>query len=253
MPLNRWPSWCAARSSSQFEVAYLRIERALEGRPSDAAVDVGGKAPVAGNDVGVLQDPEHRGHHQIPRREAVAIKIRFVAERLGESGKALLHELHRTRAPQLGPFLIGVEEIDQGYIQHEGFDGVERGDKPLRRPRASLGLFRQQRLAPLANVEDDGSRLEEHEAVLLEHRDLAERLQSPILRRVLIALLEEARPVGQAGLLQRPARAQIAHLTLSEVRNPFEGRNRDHWYAPFGWCADWDVFDLATSPSPAVR
>jgi hypothetical protein len=43
-----------------------------------------------------------------------------------------------------------------------------------------------------------------------------------ILRLVLIALLEQARLVRQAGFLQRPARAQIAYLTLGELGNPFE-------------------------------
>src|SRR5262249_48809250 len=32
----------------------------------------------------------------------------------------------------------------------------------------------------------------------------------------------------QAGFLQRPARAKIAHLASSEVRDPFESRDSDH-------------------------
>ena len=72
------------------------------------------------------------------------------------------------------------------------------------------------------------------EAVFLEDRHLPEGLQCAIVRLVLIALPEEARPVGQAGLLQRPARAQIAHLALGEVRNPFEGGNRDHAMSSLG-------------------
>jgi hypothetical protein len=65
-------------------------------------------------------------------------------------------------------------------------------------------------------------------AVLLEDRHLPEGLQRVIVGFVLIAQFEEAGLVRQAGFLQRPARAQIAHLALSELRNPFEGRDRDH-------------------------
>ena len=49
--------------------------------------------------------------------------------------------------------------------------------------------------------------LEEDKAVVLEYRHLSEGLQGAIVRFVLVALLEKARPVRQAGLLQRPARA----------------------------------------------
>ena len=77
-------------------------------------------------------------------------------------------------------------------------------------------------------MEHDGSGFEEDEAVFLEHRHLPEGLQRAIVRFVLIALFEEARLVRQAGLLQRPTRAQVAHLALGEVRNPFESGDRDH-------------------------
>jgi dipeptidyl aminopeptidase/acylaminoacyl peptidase len=47
------------------------------------AVDIGGEALVAGNDVGVLQDAQHRRHHEIAGSEALAVKIVLVAERFG--------------------------------------------------------------------------------------------------------------------------------------------------------------------------
>ena len=74
---------------------------------------------------------------------------------------------------------------------------------------------------------------EQHEAVFLEDRHLPEGLQRAIVRFVLIAQLEEARLVRQAGFLQRPARAQIAHLALGKLRNPFESGNRDHAMCSF--------------------
>jgi hypothetical protein len=37
----------------------------------------------------VLQDSQRSRHHQITRSEAVTVKVRFVAKRLGERGQAL--------------------------------------------------------------------------------------------------------------------------------------------------------------------
>jgi hypothetical protein len=129
---------------------------------------------------------------------------------------------------QFGPLLIGVEDVDPGHLHDERLDGVEGSDQPLCGPGARPRLLRQQRIAALAYVENDGTRFEEGETVLIQDRHLAEGLQGAVFRRVLIALPEEARPVRQAGLLQRPARAQIAHLALCEIRNPAESRDRDH-------------------------
>jgi hypothetical protein len=74
---------------------------------------------------------------------------------------------------------------------------------------------------------------EQHEAVFLEDRHLPEGLQRAIVRFVLIAQLEEARLVRQASFLQRPARAQIAHLALGKLWNPFESGDRDHAMCSF--------------------
>src|SRR6185295_20396750 len=102
-------------------------------------------------------------------------------------------------------------------------DGIERRDQPLRRACTGACVLRQERLASLADMEHDGPGFEEHEAVFLEDRHLPEGLQRAIVRLLLVALLEEPRPVRQTGLFQGPAHAQIAHLTPGEVWNPFEG------------------------------
>ena len=94
--------------------------------------------------------------------------------------------------------------------------------------RACARVLRQERLAPFADIEHDGSGFEEDEAVFLEDRHLPEGLQRAIVRFVLIALFKETGLVRQAGFLQRPARAQIAHLALGEIWNPPESRDRDH-------------------------
>src|SRR5262249_34705490 len=77
------PPWPSKRLRCFPEVSDLCIEGALEGGPGRAAVDIGGEALVAGDDVGVLEDSQHRRHHEIASREAVAVKIGLVAERFG--------------------------------------------------------------------------------------------------------------------------------------------------------------------------
>ena len=103
--------------------------------------------------------------------------------------------------------------------------------------RARSCILRQQRLASLSNIENDRSRFEKHEAVFLESRHLPERLQRPIILLILIALFEQPGPVWQACLLQRPARAEVAHLAASKVWNPLEGGNRDHAQCSFAMLA----------------
>ena len=91
-----------------------------------------------------------------------------------------------------------------------------------------MGIPRQQLLALFADMQHDSAALEKHEAVLLEDRHLSERLQGAVFRAVLLALREQTRPVGKAGLFERPPHAQIAHLAFGEVRNPLERRDGNH-------------------------
>src|SRR5207248_1647345 len=51
------------------EVSNLRVERALEGRPRRAARDILRETLVAGDNVGVLEDAQHRRHHEIAGRK----------------------------------------------------------------------------------------------------------------------------------------------------------------------------------------
>ena len=76
---------------------------------------------------------------------------------------------------------------------------------------------------------------EQHEAVFLEDRHLPEGLECAVIRFILIALFEETGFVGQAGFLQRPARAQIAHLALGKLRDPFESGDGDHAMRSFAF------------------
>jgi hypothetical protein len=64
--------------------------------------------------------------------------------------------------------------------------------------------------------------LEQHKTVFLENGHLTEGLQGAVLRLVLLSLAEEAGLVGKSRFLECPACAQVAHLALGELRNPFE-------------------------------
>src|SRR5262249_38795871 len=113
----------AKRLRGFLEVSDLCIEGALEGGPRRAAVDIGGEVLVAGDDVRVLQDAQNRRHHEIASREAVAVEKGLVAQRFGQAGETPLSEIHGTRSPQLRPFLVRVEKVDQRNIHEEGLDG----------------------------------------------------------------------------------------------------------------------------------
>jgi hypothetical protein len=82
-------------------------------------------------------------------------------------------------------------------------------------------------------MQHDGPGFEEHEAVFLKDRHLPKGLQRTIVRFFLITQLEKPRLVRQTGFLQRPASAQIAHLTLGKLGNPVECGDRDHAICSF--------------------
>src|ERR1700679_1895457 len=104
-------------------------------------------------------------------------------------------ELDRTWTAQLRPLLIAVEQVEHGDVHDVRFDGIESRDEPLCRACACACVPWQERLAPFANVQYDRAAFEQY---------------SP-------------------GFLERPAYAQIAHITLCETGNPAKSGNRDHW------------------------
>jgi hypothetical protein len=67
------------------------------------------------------------------------------------------------------------------------------------------------------DVQDDRAGLEEHEAVVLDDRDLAEGLAGAVLGDVDLPVA-----VGHAGLLEGPAHAQVARQALGKGRHPLE-------------------------------
>src|SRR5689334_10425320 len=114
-----------------------------------------------------------------------------------------------------------------------GLDGAQRRDEPLRRTCTGTHILRQESLASLADIKHDGAGFEYDEVTFLEYRHLPEGLYCAIIRRVLIALIEQARAVWEACLLQRPAGAQIAHVPLREGRDRFESRDGNHAQCSF--------------------
>jgi hypothetical protein len=109
--------------------------------------------------------------------------------------------------------------------------------EPLRRVRPGERILGQESLAPLADVEHDRPGFEEREVAVLKNRHLSEGLQGAVVRFVLVAQRQKARLVGDARLLQGPARAQIAHLAVGELWNPFESGDGDHALRSFAICA----------------
>src|SRR2546421_5070906 len=174
---------------------------------------------------------------------SLAVETGLLAQRLGQTAQAMARELHRARAAQLGPLLVGVEQAEYRDVHDVRLDGIERRDQPLRRAGARGGVFRQERLAAFADVQNDRPALEQHTAVLLEDRHLAEGLQRTVVGLVLVALLQQTRPVRQSCFLERPTYAQIPHLALCKGGNPAKGGYRDHGGVREGrkGTADWKI------------
>ena len=84
----------------------------------------------------------------------------------------------------------------------------------------------------IGDVQDDRARLEQRQVAVLEHRHLAERLQGAVGGGLLVVEADQAHFVRQAGLLERPADAQVAHQALRERRHPAEGGDADHGCCP---------------------
>src|SRR4029077_8665940 len=152
--------------------------------------------------------------------------------------EALVRKVHRARSAQPCPFLIAVEQIYHGYIHDVRLDGIERSDQPLGGAGSRAVVLRQQRFAALADVQDDRAAFKEHSSILLDHGHLSEGLKRTVVRFVLIALREQPRPVGQARLLERPAHAQVTHLSLGKRGDPSKGGDCNH--GADSWVTVWN-------------
>src|SRR5215510_14307445 len=118
----------ARRSRRLPKVAELCVERAPECWPGGAPLHIGGEAPVARHDVGVMEDAKHGRHHQIACGEAVAVEIGFVVQRLRQRPESVTYERFGTGAAKFCPLLIGVEQVNQRDVHHERLDGIEGRD-----------------------------------------------------------------------------------------------------------------------------
>ena len=60
-----WKSRRASRWKRIPEISHLPVQSTYERRPRGVAFDIGRQAPVAGNEVGVLEGSQHRRRHQM--------------------------------------------------------------------------------------------------------------------------------------------------------------------------------------------
>jgi hypothetical protein len=87
------------------------------------------------------------------------------------------------------------------------------------RPRGSAGISA---VAALAEVKQDRAALEDRDVAVGQPRHLAEGLVREMLG-VAIAERHALDAIGQPGLFQRPAHAQVAHKAPRHLGNPVEG------------------------------
>ena len=128
-----------------------------------------------GHDVGVPQNAQHRGHHEVCRRETI-LQVGSISKPVLNGVKPLLHHFHCGRAARSRPTLAGVEQVDFGEVLDVGLNRVQGGKNPRTCARPSIGIGRHQRLGPFGDMDHDGARLEQLQISTLDRRDLAERL-----------------------------------------------------------------------------
>jgi hypothetical protein len=163
-----------------------------------------------------------------------------LSPRASDSRDRLLADHLDHRRPALfRPFLTGAKNVDRRELHHERLDAVERRDQPRRRARLRRRIGWHQRFAVTADMQDDRAAFEQRNSVVAVAWHLAERLFLEIVGRAFCDGVELAHGIGNAGFLERPARAQIADMALREGRHPLEGADADgslgidgHWVSP---------------------
>ena len=89
-------------------------------------------------------------------------RIGLVAERIGEALQAALGELNRAGAAKLCPFLILVEKSMRATSMTKGSIELSAAISHCVARARALCVLRQQRLAALADVQDDRAGFEQH-------------------------------------------------------------------------------------------
>ena len=107
----------------------------------------------------------------------------------------------------------------------EWLNAVDRRIGPLDRGVPALRIARQQRFAPLADILDDRTALEDVDGFVAEARHLVERLVLQIACGPLAA--EKAQPVIEPSFLECPSNAQVLDQSTRTFRNPGESGHFD--------------------------
>ena len=76
-------------------------------------------------------------------------------------------------------------------------------------------------------MQDDRAAFEQRNSVVAVARHLAERLFLEVVGRAFCRGIELSHGIGNAGFLERPARAQVADMPFGERRHPLEGADAD--------------------------
>src|SRR5262249_41073679 len=123
-------------------------------------------------------------------------------------------------------------------------DAVERSKGPLDCPVFTLWVPRQKRFGLLSDILDDRPRLEDLHGAVIEAGHLVEWLFLDVLGRPLLS--EQAYPVIEPCLFERPTDPQVPDESLSELGHPlkcgdfYSGIGIDrHCHSPFRLLCRW--------------
>jgi hypothetical protein len=198
----------------------------LRGWAGLAALDVGVEDRELGQKPAAYELAQDAGQHQVRRSEAPEEVVAPIE--LGAQNREAVFEGRQGRRPTpLDPGFSGVKDVELHIGQKVRLDRVDRGHQPAGHPGPAGRVLRGQALGLLHQVKHDGGRFEHLDLLVPIGRDLAEGLPAAVGLPVPVREVDQNGLVGQAGLLQGPAHAQVAHEALGQGRNPVEGGDLD--------------------------
>src|SRR5262249_13570742 len=147
-------------------------------------------------------------------------------------------ELARFR-PDLMGGVAAVEDVDEIEGSQGRLDGGDRGEAPLDDARAALEVARDQLAGLLRHVEHHRGRLGDHEPVVVDHWQLAERADPAVSLAVELAagLVERVDSIRQAGLLESPLHPKVLGLATALGKDACNAIKSDHVILSIGCCA----------------
>ncbi len=174
---------------------------------------------LAGQAVEAVHQAQGVGHQDVGDREGARQPFAAGQDGLHVLEPGLQEAVHERPA---GGVLGLAAELEQGPGQAGHLHGIEGGEQPLGGLAAAARVGRHEGGAALPQMKQDRAALEDREVAVGQPGDLGEGLVGEVLRTP-VAERGALDAVGQAGLFQRPAHAQVPHEAARRLGDPVVG------------------------------